>query len=317
MLNHTSLLNEQKTQWEARGQDVYVEGQNSFRLRGQSATLAGRPDLIVVRNDDAPIIDIKACQKQPSHFVQIMIYMYALPRALPQYQHAKLAGEVIYPTRTVRVPMGSLHTQFIQNLGALIRRLAADKPPTRVPSRPECRFCDISAQGLPGAYGRRLRARRQNYQRLLIPHLASLPVRGTGETIAAVCPECRSASCTRQTQIVRPRRSNREIYFCPHLDHRSSADSLFGGFDVTTPSSRERDEHRRKTIGGSDSHRTAHRDAGRGTDTGSVRPAGDHGPHQSSDDDRGTEGPAGNGDGANRHTTGADGDCPNHGNLQT
>ena len=49
MLNRTSLLNEQKTQWEARGQHVYVEGQNSFRLRGQSATLAGRPDLIVVQ----------------------------------------------------------------------------------------------------------------------------------------------------------------------------------------------------------------------------------------------------------------------------
>ena len=46
MLNHTSLLNEKKSQWEARRQKVYVEGQNSFRLRGQSATLAGqaRPD---------------------------------------------------------------------------------------------------------------------------------------------------------------------------------------------------------------------------------------------------------------------------------
>ena len=124
-------LNEQKTQWEARGQDVYVEGQNSFRLRGQSATLAGRPDLIVVRNHDALIIDIKAGQQQRSHYVQIMIYMYALPRALPQYQHAKLSGEVIYPTRTVRVPMGGLHTQFIKDLGALIRRLAADKPASK------------------------------------------------------------------------------------------------------------------------------------------------------------------------------------------
>ena len=82
MLNRTSLLNEQKTQWEARGQDVYVEGQNSFRLQGQSAALAGRPDLIVVRNDDALIIDIEAGQKQPSHYVQIMIYIYALPRQL-------------------------------------------------------------------------------------------------------------------------------------------------------------------------------------------------------------------------------------------
>ena len=31
MLNHTSLLNEKKSQWEARRQKVYVEGQNSFR----------------------------------------------------------------------------------------------------------------------------------------------------------------------------------------------------------------------------------------------------------------------------------------------
>ena len=34
-------------------------------------------------------------------------------------------------------------------LGALIRRLSADKPPTRVPSRPECRFCDITAKDCP------------------------------------------------------------------------------------------------------------------------------------------------------------------------
>ena len=146
MLNHTSLLNEKKSQWEARRQKVYVEGQNSFRLRGQSATLAGRPDLIVVRSNDALIIDIKAGREQPSHVVQIMIYMYALPRALPQYQHAKLAGEVFYPTRTARVPMGSLHTQFIKDLGALILRLAVDNPAARVPSPNECRFCDITAE---------------------------------------------------------------------------------------------------------------------------------------------------------------------------
>ena len=146
LLNHTSLLNEKKSQWEARRQHVYVEGQNSFRLRGRSATLAGRPDLIVVRGNDALIIDIKTGREQPSHYVQIMIYMYALPRALQQYQYTKLAGEVVYPTQTARVPMGSLHTQFIKDLGALIRRLAADKPAARVPSQHECRFCDITAE---------------------------------------------------------------------------------------------------------------------------------------------------------------------------
>ena len=98
MLTHTSLLNEKKSQWEARRQHVYVEGQNSFLLRGQSA---------------------------------------------------KLAGEVVYPTRTARVPMGSLHTQFKTDLGALIRRIAADSPAARVPSEHECRFCDITANDCP------------------------------------------------------------------------------------------------------------------------------------------------------------------------
>ena len=140
MLNHTSLLNEKKSQWEARSQDVYVEGQNSFRLRGQSATLAGRPDLIVVRSNDALIIDVKAGQEQPAHFVQIMIYMYALPRALPQFQHAKLAGEVVYPTGTRRA-MGSLHTQFKTDLGA------TGLPRTSQP--PECPANTFTAKDCP------------------------------------------------------------------------------------------------------------------------------------------------------------------------
>ena len=45
--------------------------------------------------------------------------------------------------------MGSLHTQFNMDLGALIRRIAADKPAARVPSEHECRFCDITAEDCP------------------------------------------------------------------------------------------------------------------------------------------------------------------------
>ena len=149
MLNHTALLNDQKSQWEARGDDVRVEAQNAFRLQGRTATLAGKLDIIVVRDDHALIIDVKAGREQPSHTVQMMIYMYALPRALPQYREANLSGEVVYPTRTRRVPMGSLHTQFKTDLGALIRRIAADEPAARVPSEHECRFCDITAEDCP------------------------------------------------------------------------------------------------------------------------------------------------------------------------
>ena len=142
---------------------MLVEGQNTFRLRGQTATLAGKPDLMVVRGNDALIIDVKTGKEQPWHAVQVMIYQYAIPRALPQYQGMRMAGEVVYPSRTVKVPTDALPDQFIEDLGALIRRLAADQPTQRVPSAQECRFCDISG-GLPRTGRRRLRARRRHYR---------------------------------------------------------------------------------------------------------------------------------------------------------
>ena len=43
LMRHTALLNQQRQEWEDRGYDVYVEGQNAFRLRGKTATLAGPP----------------------------------------------------------------------------------------------------------------------------------------------------------------------------------------------------------------------------------------------------------------------------------
>ena len=47
-----------------------------------------------------------------------MIYMYALPRALPQYRDARIRGEVFYTTRT----RGSIDQGFIRRLVALIQR---------------------------------------------------------------------------------------------------------------------------------------------------------------------------------------------------
>ena len=149
LLDHTDLLNEQKAQWEANGHEARVERQNSFQLRGRTATLAGQPDLIVDRGNDALIIDVKSGQEQPWHTVQLMIYQYALPKASDHYSYAKLAGEVVYPNRTARVPRGALPDQFINNLGTRIRRIAAATPPKRVPSPRECRFCDISAADCP------------------------------------------------------------------------------------------------------------------------------------------------------------------------
>ena len=80
-IDHTALLNDTRRKFEDSGYHVRVEGQNAFRLQGRIATLAGQPDLIVPSNDHILIVDAKTGVERASHVAQVMVYMYALPRA--------------------------------------------------------------------------------------------------------------------------------------------------------------------------------------------------------------------------------------------
>ena len=86
LARHTKMLNEQRDQWTQRGYEVRVENQNAFRLRGQSATLAGKPDLLVLQNNRVLVVDVKSGREQPWHKFQLMLYMYALPRLCPNIE---------------------------------------------------------------------------------------------------------------------------------------------------------------------------------------------------------------------------------------
>ena len=98
----------------------------------------------MLNEDHVLIVDVKTGQEQPWHRYQVMTYMYALPRAMPEYREARIAGEIVYGNHTERVPQGGIDQGFVRNLCSLIRRIAAPEPPARVPSLPECRFCDIT-----------------------------------------------------------------------------------------------------------------------------------------------------------------------------
>ena len=148
-IEHTALLNDTRRKFEDSGYDVRVEGQNAFRLQGRIATLAGQPDLLVLNKDHILIIDAKTGAERASHVAQVMVYMYALPRALEQYRDARISGEIHYPNRIQRVPQGGVDRGFIHRLITLIHRVAAPDPPPWTPSGPECRFCDITAADCP------------------------------------------------------------------------------------------------------------------------------------------------------------------------
>ena len=145
LLEHSARVVDVRGQWEADGYRVFTEGQNAFALRGQTATLGGKPDLIAARDGGGTIIDIKTGQPSPAHNVQVMLYMYAVPKALTEYRATAFNGVVAYPGHSVEIPATAVDGRFVEHMGRLVRRLAADSPARKVPSMGECRFCNVTA----------------------------------------------------------------------------------------------------------------------------------------------------------------------------
>lgn len=148
-MEHTAKLNGSRQYWEEQGCTVLTEGQNRFVLRGKSAALGGRPDLVAWNGGRGTVIDIKTGQPSPAHSVQVMIYMYAMPRALRQYKGIALEGRIVYADHEVEIPASAIDDNFVENLSQLIRRLASASPARRVPSRMECGFCNITSADCP------------------------------------------------------------------------------------------------------------------------------------------------------------------------
>ena len=131
-------------QWEADGYTVFTESQNALALRGRSATLGGKPDLIAVKDGTGTIIDVKNGQPSPSHDVQVALYMYAVPKALGRHKGIAFTDTVVYPGYAVEIPATAVNGRFVEHMGRLVRRLASDSPARKAPSVPECRFCAIT-----------------------------------------------------------------------------------------------------------------------------------------------------------------------------
>ena len=146
---HTSLVDKISEDRRADDYTVLVEGQNSMTLRGRSATLAGKPDLVASKGDIVTVIDAKTGRASPAHSVQVMMYMYMLPRALPQYEGLTISGQVAYPDHVVDVPANAVNKEFVGRLREMVNRLASETPPRKAPSFSECRFCEITVADCP------------------------------------------------------------------------------------------------------------------------------------------------------------------------
>ena len=147
-LAHTALLDRKYRQLIEADHSVTIEGQNKFSLKGSCATLGGKPDLIGL-NGAGTVCDIKTGQPKDSDRVQVMIYMWAVPRALTRYRGVSFDGLLVYPDHEVRIPAETVDGAFVGNLADLIKRVSTDAPARQAPSPDECKFCDLTAKDCP------------------------------------------------------------------------------------------------------------------------------------------------------------------------
>ena len=144
-MNHTALMRVVRARLEGDGYEVFSEGQNDFRLLGNTgAYLAGRPDFIAIKDTTGMIVDAKTGQPRDSDSAQVLLYMWAVPRALVQFKDVDFTGRLVYPTHTLDISNRSIDANFIANFGDLMKRVIAAEPARLIPSGGECRFCNIT-----------------------------------------------------------------------------------------------------------------------------------------------------------------------------
>jgi PD-(D/E)XK nuclease superfamily len=146
-VRHTRLLRETRIARQRAGETLLVESQTAFRLSlaDPRLVLAGQADLVSLSGSRPTIIDVKTGQPRAADELQVMIYMWALPQGSGDLAGSSPEGLVVYEDHQVPIAATRIDDRFRDDLGYFLRLLASDEPAHRVPSWPNCRFCDIGS----------------------------------------------------------------------------------------------------------------------------------------------------------------------------
>jgi CRISPR/Cas system-associated exonuclease Cas4 (RecB family) len=126
----------------AAGWKVNVEDQNAFKLEGERATLAGKPDIVAVKGANALVVDAKSGQAKDADIWQVLVYLWVLPRLKFKIP---ADGQVEYKGSTTRIQNAKLDVDASAKIRTLLQTVGGDLEPPRAPSANECKFCDIAS----------------------------------------------------------------------------------------------------------------------------------------------------------------------------
>ncbi len=145
---HTAMVHDTAAELRESGFKVYLEDQNTMRVRGQGgAVLVCKPDIVAVKDETALVVDCKTGNPRASDTLQVRLYMHLLGEwsTHPARRCHRILGEVRYkPDRgdPVRLPHAAA-----DGVSELVKRymqvFLSASPPDPLPSARECRFCEL------------------------------------------------------------------------------------------------------------------------------------------------------------------------------
>ena len=148
---HSELMRARRRELEREGWTVTEESENAFRVEGDAAIVAGKADLVGRRPGMALVVDGKTGRERDSDYWQVLFYLYALPKEFPDLAACELEGEVQYKRGDQRMTVtpAELTPERMAQIVDLIKVIASDTPPAKVPSAHECERCNIGPQDCP------------------------------------------------------------------------------------------------------------------------------------------------------------------------
>lgn len=145
---HAELMRRKVAEMKRAGFACAVEDENKFTLNGQTADVAGKPDLVASLGDQVVVVDGKTGRERDADVWQVKFYIYALQLARPALGQKDVVGLVHYKSgrdRRVEAPTGA----EIDRIVNVIRVFGADAAPDRTPSEWQCGRCDIHLTDCP------------------------------------------------------------------------------------------------------------------------------------------------------------------------
>jgi hypothetical protein len=145
-MEHAALLRKTATEYEEEGYKVHTEGQNMFALKGKVGTLSGKPDMVAVEGVEGWVVDTKTGWPKLSDQMQVMLYMWALPKTVPAFAGVRLYGKVVYKVGCCVVRPEEIDTTFITTVSDLMKVVCGEAEPRKAPSYTECQHCSITVE---------------------------------------------------------------------------------------------------------------------------------------------------------------------------